>query len=45
MSRPILILIVLALLLIGGVFYLSSSADEVPTRTIETEVKSEPAAN
>lgn len=45
MSRPMLLFIVLALLLVGGVFYLSSSAEEVPTRTIETEVTSAPASS
>ena len=43
MSRPMLFLIVLALLLAGGAFYLSSSAREVPTETIEVEVSRDSA--
>lgn len=44
MSRPILFLMVLTLLLGGGAYYLSSSAREVPTRTIEAEVSRDPAS-
>ncbi len=44
MSRPILFLIVLILLLGGAAFYLSSSAREVPTETIEAEVSRDAAS-
>ena len=37
MSRIMLLIIVLALM-IGALFFLSSQAREVPTRTIETDV-------
>lgn len=37
MSR-LIVLIVLVLLVVGAVFFLSSRAREVPTRTIETDV-------
>ena len=35
---PIIPIIVILLLLIGGVIFLSTQAQEVPVRTIETEV-------
>jgi len=38
MSRPLLVLIVLALLLIGGAVFLSRSAREVPAKPIEVDV-------
>ena len=37
MSRLIVLILVL-LLVIGGLFFLSTNAKEVPTRTIETDV-------
>jgi hypothetical protein len=37
MPRPVLLLIILALL-IGALFFLSSQAREVPTKTIEVDV-------
>lgn len=40
MSRSTLFLLVLLLLLVGGAFYLSTSAREVPTKPIEVEVQS-----
>jgi len=38
MSRATVFLIVVALLVIGGVFLLSRSAHEVPTKQIEVDV-------
>jgi hypothetical protein len=38
MPRPILFLIVLVLLLVGGTVLLSMNASEVPTEPIEAEV-------
>ena len=38
MSRIIVLVIVLALV-VGGLFLLSNQADEVPTTTIETDVR------
>ena len=38
MSRATLFLIVLVLLLVGGAFFLSSRAREVPTQRIEVDV-------
>ena len=43
MSRPIVLLLVIVLILAGLLYFLSSRAQEVPTRTIEVEVK--PATN
>lgn len=43
MSRPFVLLLVIVMVLAGLLFFLSSRAQEVPTRTIEVEVK--PAAN
>jgi hypothetical protein len=40
---PAIPLIVLLLLILGGLYFLSTLAEEVPTRTVEVEVK--PAAN
>ena len=39
MSRPIVLLLVIVLILAGLLYFLSSRAQEVPTRTIEVEVK------
>jgi len=44
MPRGVLFLIILVLLLIGGAFFLSASADEVPLTQIEAEVSNAPAA-
>ena len=41
--RGLIVLIVILLLLVGGVFLLSRSADEVPTQTIEADVTSNAA--
>lgn len=38
MSRSLVVFILLAALLIGALFLLSSRAREVPTQTIETDV-------
>jgi hypothetical protein len=38
MPRGILFLIVIAVLLIGGLIFLSTRATEVPTKTIEVDV-------
>jgi len=44
MSRGALILIFLILLLVGGAYFLSSSADEVPLTKIEADVSRAPTA-
>lgn len=41
MSRTVLIILLLLVLLIGGAFYLSSLATEVPTQRIEQDVTNE----
>ena len=40
---PILPLVIVLLLILAGLYFLSTLAEEVPTKTIEVEVK--PAAN
>ena len=45
MPRGLIFLIVAILLIVGGIFLLSKSADEVPVKTIETDVTSNAAAN
>lgn len=45
MPRGLIFLVVLILLLLGGMFLLSRSAEEVPVKTIETDVTSNAAAN
>jgi len=45
MPRGLIFLLILILLLVGGLFLLSRSADEVPVKTIETDVTSNAAAN
>jgi hypothetical protein len=45
MPRGLIFLVLLILVLIGGMFLLSKSADEVPVKTIETDVSSNAAAN
>jgi hypothetical protein len=45
MPRGLIFLIVVILLLVGGLYLLSRSADEVPVQTIETDVASNAAAN
>ena len=44
MSRGALFLIILLSLLIGGAYYLSSSAQEVPLTKIEADVSRAPTA-
>ena len=38
MPRAVIFLILFVLVIVGLLFFFSSRADEVPTRTIETEV-------
>jgi hypothetical protein len=45
MPRGLIFLVILILLLVGGIYFLSRSADEVPVKTIETDVTSNAAAN
>ena len=45
MPRGLIFLVLLIFLLIGGIYYLSRSAAEVPAKTIETDVTSNAAAN
>jgi hypothetical protein len=45
MPRGLIFLIVVILLLVGGLFLLSRSAEEVPVQTIEADVASNAAAN
>jgi hypothetical protein len=40
MSRSTLFLIVIVLLVVGGAWFLSTSAREVPTKPIEVDVQS-----
>jgi len=45
MPRGLIFLIIVIVLLVGGLFLLSKSADEVPVQTIEANVSSNAAAN
>jgi hypothetical protein len=45
MPRGLIFLIVVILILIGGMFLLSRSANEVPVQTIEGDVAGNAAAN
>ncbi len=45
MPRGLIILVVVIIMLIGGIFLLSRSAEEVPVQTIEADVSSNAAAN
>jgi hypothetical protein len=45
MPRGLIFLIIVIVLLAGGLFLLSKSADEVPVQTIEANVSSNAAAN
>lgn len=45
MPRGLIFLIVVVLLIVGGIFLLSRSAEEVPVRTMEADVSSNAAAN
>jgi hypothetical protein len=45
MPRGLIVLIVILILLVGGLFLLSRSAEEVPVQTIETNVTANAATN
>jgi hypothetical protein len=45
MSRATLFLILLAVVVVGGIVFLSNNAREVPTKPIEVDVSREPASN
>ena len=45
MPRGLIFLLVVILLLVGGLFLLSRSAEEVPLQTIEADVTANAAAN
>ena len=45
MPRGLFILIVILIILVGGMFLLSRSAEEVPVQTIEADVAGNAAAN
>ena len=45
MPRGLIFLVVILLLLVGGIYFLSRSAEEVPTQTIEADVTANAAAN
>ena len=45
MPRGLIFLVLLLLLIVGGVYFLSQSADEVPVKTIEADVTANAAAN
>ena len=38
MPRGLIFLILIILIIVGGLFFLSNSADEVPVQTIEADV-------
>ena len=38
MPRGLIFLILIVLILVGGLYFLSNSAEEVPTQTIEADV-------
>lgn len=38
MSRGLIFLILIILIIVGGLFFLSNSAEEVPVQTIEADV-------
>lgn len=45
MPRGLIFLIVIILVLAGGLFLLSRSAEEIPVQTIEADVSSNAASN
>jgi hypothetical protein len=45
MPRGLIFLVVLLLILIGGIYFLSQSASEVPVQTIESNVTANAATN
>ena len=38
MPRGLIFLILIALVIVGGIYFLSTSAEEVPVKTIEADV-------
>ena len=45
MPRGLIFLVIVILILVGGIFLLSHSAEEVPVQTIEANVTANAAAN
>jgi hypothetical protein len=45
MPRGLIFLVIVILLLIGGIYFLSRSAEEVPVETIEDNVTANAATN
>jgi hypothetical protein len=45
MPRGLIFLVIVLLLLIGGIFLLSRSAEEVPVQTMESDVTANAATN
>jgi uncharacterized protein (UPF0333 family) len=45
MPRGLIFLVIVILLLIGGIYFLSRSAEEVPVETIEANVTANAATN
>ena len=45
MPRGLIFLVLILLLIVGGVYFLSRSAEEVPVQTIEADVTANEAAN
>lgn len=45
MPRGLLFLVIVILLIVGGLFFLSRSAEEVPVETIEANVTANAVAN
>ena len=44
MPRGLIFLVLLLVVIVGGVYFLSRSADEVPVKTIEADVTANAAA-
>ncbi len=45
MPRGLIYLILVILIVVGGIYFLSQSAEEVPVQTIEANVTADDAAN
>ena len=45
MPRGLIILVIVIIVLIGGLFLMSRSAEEIPVQTIEADVTANAAAN
>ncbi|HEU0311604.1 MAG TPA: hypothetical protein VFR36_10335 [Sphingomicrobium sp.] len=45
MPRGLIFLVLIIILLMGGIYFLSQSAEEVPVQTIEADVTANAAAN